>query len=139
MHFLLANLKRRAHHTICFTTHSRTITKFNCIRDPLRTLDREIELARALQEATGQHQDWVVLREEIRSEIRRLTRQETTQLALQMGRLLAHVQDRKAELRSAALPAFADLQMSLQGLLRVPGRPSDSNSIAGNKQVGGQS
>ena len=73
-------------------------------------LKKEIVLARALQDAGGRYHDWCVLRDRIQAEIRRLTKQETTHLAFQMGRLLAQVEERRLELRKKMAPAITQLQ-----------------------------
>ncbi len=80
-------------------------------------LQRPIEAARGLQEAAGRHQDWAVLRDTLRSEIRRLTREETTTMAFQMGRLLNRVQDHKAELRKQVLSPLVEFQSELRNVL----------------------
>jgi CHAD domain-containing protein len=86
-------------------------------RDTRPEFDPAIGLARAFQEAAGRFQDWCVLDEHLRDEIRRLTRQETSHLAFQMGRLLALVQDRKSESRKGILPALLELQSGLPRIL----------------------
>jgi CHAD domain-containing protein len=96
-------------------------------------LEEPIARAKALQDAAGQHQDWSVLRECLRAEIRRLTRQETTHLAFQMGRLLAIVEDRKAELRKQVLPAVLQLQIGLRGVLEAPARTGRLQDTAPQK------
>jgi CHAD domain-containing protein len=89
-------------------------------RDSRPALDPGIGLARAVQESAGRFQDWCVLGNYLRAEIRRLTRQETSHLAFQMGRLLALVEDRKAELRKGILPALLELQSGLHRMLELP-------------------
>lgn len=98
-------------------------------------LAAEIALSRALQDAAGEYHDWVVLRERLQAEIRRLTRKETTHQAFQIGRILAFVEDRKAEKRAAVLPALTDLQAGLQGALaraggETAGQPSSEMAVA---------
>jgi hypothetical protein len=83
-------------------------------------LQTQISHARAFQDAAGYHQDMAVLVERLRREIRRLTRQRTTQLALETGRLLAFARERKAELRKGILPALLQLQASVREGLRAP-------------------
>jgi CHAD domain-containing protein len=80
-------------------------------------LEKEIALARALQDAGGRHHDWCILRETLQTEIRRLTKQETTHLAFQLGRLLSHAEDQRTELRKKILPALTQLQAGLRVLL----------------------
>ncbi len=82
-------------------------------------LDKEIALARALQDAGGHYHDWSVLRETLQKEIRRLTKQETTHLAFQLGRLLSQAQDQRAELRKKMLPALTQLQAALRAMLQT--------------------
>ena len=82
-------------------------------------LDKEIALARALQDAGGHYHDWSVLRETLQKEIRRLTKQETTHLAFQLGRLLSQAQDQRAELRKKILPALTQLQAALRAMLQT--------------------
>jgi CHAD domain-containing protein len=73
-------------------------------------LKKEIALARSLQDAGGTYHDWCILRARIQAEIRRLTGQETTHLAFQMGRLLAQVEDRRLELRKKLTPSITRLR-----------------------------
>ena len=86
-------------------------------------LEKEIALARALQDAGGHHHDWCVLRETLQVEIRRLTKQETTHLAFQLGRLLSRAEDQRAELRKKILPALTQLQAGLRALLQSQESP----------------
>jgi CHAD domain-containing protein len=100
-------------------------------------LDKEIALARALQDAGGHYHDWCVLRETLQKEIRRLTKQETTHLAFQLGRLLSQAQDQRAELRKKILPALTQLQAALRAILRtddllpVPVRADSTQKVEG--------
>ena len=88
-------------------------------------LAAEVAAAKALQDRAGEYHDWAVLRTRLRAEIRRLTSKETTHLAFQIGRLLAHVEDRKASKRKEILPALAGLQAGFHGALeRKAGRAS---------------
>src|SRR5213593_1409667 len=89
------------------------------IFDPLWPggLKKEIALARALQDAGGTYHDWCILRARIQAEIRRLTEQETTHLAFQMGRLLAQVDDSRLVLRKKLAPSITRLRTALQQLL----------------------
>ncbi len=80
-------------------------------------LKEQIELARLLQEAAGHHQDWAVLRSRLLREIRRLTRQDASQLASQLRRILAEAESRKAAARKEILPALTQLQAGLRALL----------------------
>lgn len=80
------------------------------------SLKAEIALTRALQDAGGIYHDWCVLRDALKSELRRLKKPETSHLAFQVGRLLALANDRKAELRKKILPAIVDLQNALRKL-----------------------
>ncbi len=77
-------------------------------------LQSQIADARALQDAAGRHQDWAVLREHLRREIRRLTRQKTGNLAFQTGRVLQQVEDGKRQLRARILPALVAVQESVR-------------------------
>jgi hypothetical protein len=81
-------------------------------------LKEEIALARALQDAAGIHQDWAVLKLFLKDEIRQLTTRNKPYLVSQAGRLLAAAEERKAELRTAILPAATELQSTLQLLLK---------------------
>ena len=87
-------------------------------------LEKEIALARALQDAGGHHHDWCVLRETLQVEIRRLTKQETTHLAFQLGRLLSRAEDQRTELRKKILPALTQLQAGLRALLQSQESPA---------------
>jgi CHAD domain-containing protein len=90
-------------------------------------LASEIDSAKALQDSAGEYHDWVVLRGRLRAEIRRLTSKETTHLAFQIGRLLAHVEDRKSSKRKEILPALTTLQSRIQEALdRSAGKISPS-------------
>jgi len=92
-------------------------------------LASEIALSRALQDTAGEYHDWVVLRERLQAEIRRLTRKETTHLAFQIGRILALVEDRKSEKRKAILPALTGLQTGLlEALARARGEAAGARS-----------
>jgi len=83
----------------------------------------EAAMARALQDSAGEYHDWAVLRDRLRAEIRRLTSKETTHLAFQIGRLLAHVEDRKSSKRKEILPALTALQAGIHDALgRAAGR-----------------
>jgi len=77
----------------------------------------EIASARILQDSAGEYHDWAVLRNRLRAEIRRLTSKETTHLAFQIGRLLAHVEDRKSSKRKEILPALTGLQAGIHDAL----------------------
>jgi CHAD domain-containing protein len=77
-------------------------------------LKHEIALARGLQNAGGDFHDWCVLSDMLKSDIRKMTKKRTTHLAFQLGRLLAHVEDRRADLRSGILPALTRLQAGLR-------------------------
>jgi CHAD domain-containing protein len=96
-------------------------------------LEECVARAKALQDAAGRHHDWSVLREFLRTEIRRLTRQETSHLAFQVGRLLAIVEDRKAELRKEVLPAVLQLQIGLRSILEGPARTARLQDTAPQK------
>ncbi len=86
-------------------------------------LAAEVTMARALQDRAGEYHDWAVLRDRLRTEIRRLTSKETTHLAFQIGRLLAHVEDRKSAKRKEILPALTALQAGIHAALdRADGR-----------------
>ncbi len=90
-------------------------------------LAEEVSLARVLQDSAGEYHDWAVLRDRLRAEIRRLTSKETTHLAFQIGRLLAHVEDRKSSKRKEVLPALTTLQAGIYDALeRAAGRVSRS-------------
>lgn len=85
----------------------------------------EVAMARALQDSAGEYHDWAVLRDRLRAEIRRLTSKETTHLAFQIGRLLAHVEDHKSSKRKEILPALTALQAGIHDALdRAAGRVS---------------
>ena len=103
------------------------------IFDPIwpGSLKEEIALTRALQDAGGIFQDWCVLQESLKVEIRRLKKPETSHLAFQVGRLLALTTDRKAELRKKILPAITDLQNALLKLLgeNAPTEESSPSSL----------
>jgi CHAD domain-containing protein len=73
----------------------------------------ETAAARTLQDNAGEYHDWVVLRIRLQAEIRRLTSKETTHLAFQIGRLMAHVEDRKSSKRKEILPALTALQAGI--------------------------
>jgi CHAD domain-containing protein len=93
-------------------------------------LASEIDSAKALQDSAGEYHDWVVLRGRLRAEIRRLTSKETTHLAFQIGRLLAHVEDRKTAKRREILPALTALQSGIQEALDcAAGRISPSAAV----------
>ncbi len=77
-------------------------------------LQEEIRLARILQDASGHHQDLAALRVKLRAEMRRLTRHRAPHLAFQVGRLLARIEERKADLRKEILPALLELQSRLE-------------------------
>jgi CHAD domain-containing protein len=86
-------------------------------------LEGEIAAAKALQDSAGEYHDWVALRDRLRAEIRRLTSVETTHLAFQIGRLLAHVEDRKSSKRKEILPTLTSLQAGIHDALdRAAGR-----------------
>jgi CHAD domain-containing protein len=80
-------------------------------------LKKEIALSRELQDAVGHYHDWCVLRDRIQAEIRRLTKQETTHLSFQMGRLLAQVEERRLELRKMLPPVITHLRTALKPML----------------------
>ncbi len=90
-------------------------------------LREQIELARLLQEASGNHQDWAVLRRRLLSEIRRLARQEASLLASQLKRILADAESQKAAARKEIPPALTQLQAGLRALLQgsPPARTAD--------------
>ena len=93
-------------------------------------LQSQIAAARALQDAAGRHQDWVVMREHIRREIRRLTRQKTGNLAFQTGRILQQVEDGKRQLRTQILPALAAVQESMRQWLEGASQPAAPSGIS---------
>jgi CHAD domain-containing protein len=80
-------------------------------------LQKEVELARLVQQAAGTHQDWTVLRDSVRREIRRLTTHETSHLTFQLGRLLARVEARKLAARGDILAPLVELQSAIGALL----------------------
>ena len=69
-----------------------------------------------------------MLRDELRSEINRLSRKGSAHLAFQLGRLLASVDDRKKELRKEIPPHLIRLKQALGELLRAPTPPSAKES-----------
>jgi CHAD domain-containing protein len=100
-------------------------------------LEREVALARALQDAGGHYHDWSVLRETLQKEIRRLTKQETTHLAFQLGRLLSQAEDQRAELRKKMLPALTQLQAALRAIFRTHEPASTSIETESTQKVEG--
>jgi CHAD domain-containing protein len=81
-------------------------------------LKEETAMARGLQNAGGEFHDWCILSQMLKDDIRRMTKKRTSHMAFQLGRLLAHVEDRRAELRSKILPALIRLQVGLQSIRR---------------------
>jgi CHAD domain-containing protein len=79
-------------------------------------LTEVIAQSRALQDAGGNHHDWCVLCEYLKEDIRQLNDRETVHLAFQIGRLLAHAEERRSELRRLILPALTALQSTLRSL-----------------------
>jgi len=77
-------------------------------------LKEEIVLARGLQNAGGEFHDWCILSEMLRRNIRGMTQKKTTHMAFQLGRLRAHVEDERTDLRSKILPALTQLQDRMQ-------------------------
>ncbi len=80
-------------------------------------LQEQIVMARALQDAAGTHQDLAVLKLFLMDEIRRHTAGHRPLLASGTERLLAAVEERKAEIRRTILPAVTELQTGLRYLL----------------------
>ena len=91
-------------------------------------LEHAIQLARAMQDAAGGYHDWCVLRDELRSEIHRLSRKGSAHLAFQLGRLLASADERKRELRKEIPPALIRLKQALSELLQAPTPPGAKES-----------
>jgi CHAD domain-containing protein len=83
-------------------------------------LKKEIALTRALQDAGGEFQDWCVLRDHLRDDIRDMAEKDSSNMAFQMQRLLAQVENIKADLRSKILPALTRLQKRLHPVIPNP-------------------
>jgi CHAD domain-containing protein len=96
-----------------------------------------IAACRAMQDAAGLHQDWAVLREFLRREGRRLTRQKRTNLAAETCKLLDSVEERKRELRRRILPALAAVQSGTRELLapEIPPAGPSTAAVEGEGQV----
>jgi len=91
----------------------------------------QIAHARAVQDSIGRFHDLAVLGARVQREIRRAQSNDASHLAFQLGRMLAHIEERNAGLRRTILPPLRQLEKSLA----VLGQPIAADGAPGRRKA----